>query len=88
MRSLLLLLSLLPGRAVGTLDEGSVVLVHTRPIKFPRERFLMLLDKPLRKFSDHVFPLCGGIGRGMPWVMRPSLNLAHLVLLVDRRLNE
>jgi hypothetical protein len=83
MRSLQLLLSLLPGRAIGTLDEGTVILVHTRPIKFPRERFLMLLDKPLRKFSDHVFPLCRGIGSGMPRVMGPSLTLAHLVLLVD-----
>ena len=88
MRSLQLLQSLLPGRAVGTLDKGTLVLVATRSIKFPRERFLMLLYQPLRKFSDHVFPLCGGIGSGMPRVMRPSLTLAHLVLLVDWRLNE
>jgi hypothetical protein len=88
MRSLQLLLSLLPGRAIGTFDKGTVVLVDMRPIKFPRERFLMLLDKSLRKFSNHVFPLCGGIGSGMPGVMRPSLALAHLILLVDRRLNE
>jgi len=57
MRSLLLQLSLLPGRAVSTLDEGAVVLVSTRPIEFPGERFLMLLDQSLSKLSDHVFPL-------------------------------
>lgn len=56
MRSLLLQLSLLSGRAVSTLDEGTVILVHTRPIEFPGKRFLMLLDQALGKLSDHVFP--------------------------------